>query len=240
MNLRERFAPSEDGWRDHRGALRAGVPGRARVASSQWRTATSACAARPRRAPPRTRPAWRSTASTRAGRSCTRRTPTASPAPARRSCGAPDGSLIRLFVDDEPFELSDARSLAFERSARHGDRRAEPRRGVRDALAGTGMQVRSRRLASLEHRHLVAMDYEVVSLDGAVEIMISSELVTHAERRRLRRPAARQGLRRVGARASRGPPPAIGAPCSQLATRNSGLELACGMEHAIESGAGGR
>ena len=61
----------------------------------------------PRRAPLRTRPASRSTASTRAGRSNTRRTPTASPAPARRSCRRPDSSVIRPFVDDEPFEPHD-------------------------------------------------------------------------------------------------------------------------------------
>src|SRR4029450_12684884 len=88
---------------------------------------------------------------------------------------APDSSVIRLFVDDEPFELSTARLLRFERTL--DMQAAVLRRELEfESARGTRMLIRSKRLASLEHRHLVAFDYEVVALDGAAEIAISSEL----------------------------------------------------------------
>ena len=149
---------------------------------------------------------------------------------------ATDGTLIRLFVDDEPFDLTTAKLLRFERVL-------DMQIGVLsrevewETARGHRMLIRSRRLASLEHRHLAAMDYEVVALDAAVRIAISSELVTHgpgaganddprrakgfAEKVLVARAARADGQRAV----------------LSLATRNSGLELACGMEHAIESAA---
>ena len=91
---------------------------------------------------------------------------------------ATDGSIIRLSVDGEPFDLATARVLRFERAL-------DMRTGVLarevefETPRGRRMLVRSRRLASLEDRHLAAFDYEVVALDAAVRIDISSELVTH-------------------------------------------------------------
>src|SRR5215207_5748435 len=80
---------------------------------------------------------------------------------------ATDGSIIRLYVDDEPFELSTARLIRFERAL-------DMRIGVltREVEWETGrgqrVLVRSRRLASLERRQLAALDYEVVALDADV------------------------------------------------------------------------
>ena len=147
--------------------------------------------------------------------------------------GAPDGTLIRLFVDDEPFELSTARLLAFERSL-------DMQTGVLsrfvefETARGHRMQIRSRRLASLEHRHLAAMDYEVVLLDGAAEITVSSELVIHPEEGDSDDPRRGKGfdesaLVPVATRA------VDNRALLHHATRNSGLELASGMEHAIEA-----
>ena len=73
-----------------------------------------------------------------------------------------------------------------------------------ETARGRRMLVRSRRLASLADRHLVAIDYEVTALDGDVSIALSSELVTHAPQRDRRRSAPRQGVRREGARPARG------------------------------------
>jgi hypothetical protein len=142
--------------------------------------------------------------------------------------GAPDGTLIRLFVDDEPFELSTARLLAFERTL-------DMRTGVLsrfvefETARGHRMQIRSRRLASLGHRHLAAMDYELVSLDGAAEIAISSELVIHPEGQdsddpRRGKGFAESALVPVAARA------VDKRAMLHHATRNSGLELASGMD----------
>jgi alpha,alpha-trehalose phosphorylase len=75
-----------------------------------------------------------------------------------------------------------------------------------ETARGHRMLVRSRRLASLEHRHLAAMDYEVVALDAAVRIAISSELVTHGPGEGLRRSraAARASPRRCSVPSPRG------------------------------------
>ena len=149
---------------------------------------------------------------------------------------APDGTLIRLFVDDEPFDLTTAKLLRFERVL-------DMQIGVLsrevewETARGHRMLVRSRRLASLEHRHLAAMDYEVVALDGPVRIAISSELVTHGpgagadDDPRRGKGFAEKVLVPLAARADGH------RAVLSLATRNSGLELACGMEHAIESAA---
>jgi alpha,alpha-trehalose phosphorylase len=146
---------------------------------------------------------------------------------------APDATLIRLFVDDEPFDLATAKLLRFERVL-------DMQIGVLcrevewETARGQRMLVRSRRLASLEDRHLAAMDYEVVALDGPVRIAISSEIVTHGPREACNDPRRGKGFAAKVLVAH--------AACADhhravlsVATRNSGLELACGMEHAIDS-----
>jgi alpha,alpha-trehalose phosphorylase len=146
---------------------------------------------------------------------------------------APDSSVIRLFVDDEPFELSTARLLRFERTL---DMQAAvlSRELEFESARGTRMLIRSKRLASLEHRHLVAFDYEVVALDGAAEIAISSELTIEEQE------VASDDPRRAKAFGEK-PLVPVGASASerrallQLDTRNSGLRLAAGIDHAVES-----
>jgi alpha,alpha-trehalose phosphorylase len=145
---------------------------------------------------------------------------------------ATDGSIIRLFVDDEPFDVASARLVRFERAL-------DMQIGVLtrevefETPRGQRMLVRSRRLASLEHRHLAAMDYEVVALDGVARIAISSELVTYgpaegSDDPRRGRGFAEKALVPIAARAG------DWRAVLHMRTRNSGLELACGMDHAIE------
>jgi alpha,alpha-trehalose phosphorylase len=146
---------------------------------------------------------------------------------------ATDGSIIRLFVDDEPFDLATAKLIRFERIL-------DMQLGVLsrevewETLRGQRMLIRSRRLASFEHRHLAAMDYEVVALDASVGIAISSELVTHGPQEASDDPRRGKGFAEkvlVPLAARAGDRRAV----LELATRNSGLELACGMEHCIDS-----
>jgi alpha,alpha-trehalose phosphorylase len=145
---------------------------------------------------------------------------------------ATDGSIIRLFVDDEPFDLATAKVHRFERVL-------DMRTGVLqrevefETERGQRLLVCSTRLASFEHRHLAAMSYEVSSLDSAVRIAISSELVTHGPGETSDDPRRGKGfaekvLMPLSARAENA------RAVLQLATRNSGLELAVGMEHEIE------
>jgi alpha,alpha-trehalose phosphorylase len=145
---------------------------------------------------------------------------------------ATDGSIIRLFVDDEPFDLATAKVHRFERvldmktGVLHREVEFETERGQRLLVCST-------RLASFEHRHLAAMSYEVSSLDSSVRIAVCSELVTYGPGETSDDPRRGKGfaekvLEPVSARAD-------GARAVlQLATRNSGLELAVGMEHEID------
>jgi alpha,alpha-trehalose phosphorylase len=146
---------------------------------------------------------------------------------------ATDGSIIRLFIHDEPFDLATARLLRFERvlDMQTGVLRREVEF---ETARGQRMLIRSRRLASLEHRHLAAMDYEVVALDAGVRVVISSELVTHHPRQTTDDPRRGKGFAEkvlvpLGARAQ------DERAVLRLATRNSGLHLACGMEHVVEA-----
>jgi alpha,alpha-trehalose phosphorylase len=145
---------------------------------------------------------------------------------------ATDGSVIRLFVDDEPVDLATAKVRRFERvldmrtGILHREVELETGRGQRLLVCST-------RLASFEHRHLAAMSYEVSALDGPVRIAVSSELVTYGPGETSDDPRRGKGFAEkvlvpVSARAD-------GARAVlNLATRNSGLELAVGMEHEIE------
>jgi alpha,alpha-trehalose phosphorylase len=146
---------------------------------------------------------------------------------------ATDGSIIRLFVDDEPFDVATAKLVRFERAL-------DMQIGVLtrevewETLRGQRLLVRSRRLASLEQRNLFAMDYEVIALEGDVRITVSSELVTHGPEQASDDPRRGKGfaekvLTPLSARA------ADRRAVLELATRNSGLQLACGMEHDVET-----
>jgi len=148
----------------------------------------------------------------------------------------PDGTLLKLYVDDEPFELDRARVLSFERALdfRTG---ALERKVCFETAEGKPIEVRSRRLVSFEHRHLACITYEVTPLKHAASLVISSELVvpeTSALGRGERDP------RRARAREQN---PLI--PTDHRArdrrllfnveTRSSGLRMACAMDHLVEA-----
>jgi alpha,alpha-trehalose phosphorylase len=145
----------------------------------------------------------------------------------------PDGSIIRLTVDGERIDPSAPAVVRCERTL---DMRAGVL--VREleirTARGTRVLVRSRRLASLVDRHLIAIDYEVVVLDGSPELVLSSELAPaqqggESDDPRRGKRFAERVLLPVRAHAA-GTRAAL-----QLVTRHSGLGLACGMEHAVTS-----
>src|SRR3954471_15643889 len=94
---------------------------------------------------------------------------------------APDGSVIRLYVDEEPLILSESKLLSYERVL---DMRAGLlERSVRfRTTRGAVVALRSQRLVSLHWCHLAAISYEVTLVSGAAELAIASELVTHLPR----------------------------------------------------------
>ncbi len=94
----------------------------------------------------------------------------------------PDATIIKLYVDDEPLYLPTAEILEYERAL-------DMRAGTLDRTllwktpAGKLVEVRSRRLVSLEHRHVAAIDYQVRVRNAAAPVAICSELVYRQPRR---------------------------------------------------------
>ncbi len=91
-----------------------------------------------------------------------------------------NGKLIRLLVDDEPFDVTYGDLEAHERVL---DFRAGTlERTVRwTSPAGRTVLVRSTRLVSFTHRSILAIAYEVEAVDHAVRLVVQSELVTNEQ-----------------------------------------------------------
>jgi alpha,alpha-trehalose phosphorylase len=85
----------------------------------------------------------------------------------------PDAMTFRLYVDDEPLFVATARMRQY---ARILDMRAGTltRELVWETLSGKQVVVRSCRVVSLEHRHLMAVMYDVVLPEHSAPIAISS------------------------------------------------------------------
>ena len=154
------------------------------------------------------------------------------PASGQTIVNVTNGKIIRLLVDDEPFDVRYGRLLAHERELdlRAGvlRRRAEWR-----SPAGASVRVRSTRLVSLVQRSAAAILYEVEPLDGPVRLVVQSELVaneaggpTPDDPRAaavMESPLRSEDYFRRDARV-----------VLTHSTRRSGLLVAAGMEHVVE------
>src|SRR5215470_2610858 len=91
-----------------------------------------------------------------------------------------NGKLIRLLVDDEPFDVRYGELLAHRRTL---DLRAGVlRREVHwRSPAGREVKVRSTRLVSFVHRSVVAIRYEVEPVDGETRIVVQSGLIANED-----------------------------------------------------------
>jgi alpha,alpha-trehalose phosphorylase len=91
-----------------------------------------------------------------------------------------DAKLIRLLVDDEPFDMRYGEIV-------HHERILDLRQGVlhRDVTwcspAGRQIRVRSHRLVSLTQRAIMAIRYEVQAVDSATRVVVQSELVANED-----------------------------------------------------------
>ncbi|MDQ4131903.1 MAG: family 65 glycosyl hydrolase [Actinomycetota bacterium] len=144
-----------------------------------------------------------------------------------------DGKLIRLLVEDQPFDVHRGR-------LEHHERVLDLRTGILQRTAewrsesGLGVRVNSRRLVSFVQRGVAAICYEVDALEQPMRVAVQSELL------------ANQGDVTGGA------DPRAGAALtdvllSRLAvhndlrvvlghtTRGSGISMAAGMDNIIES-----
>jgi alpha,alpha-trehalose phosphorylase len=143
-----------------------------------------------------------------------------------------NGKLIRLLIDDEPFDVryGDLRSHERELDLRDGVLR-------RDAEwvspAGSAVRVRSTRLVSFTQRAVAAISYEVEAVDGAIGVVVQSGLVANEQL------PETEGDPRAAA--------ALDKPlCSELHmahgtgavlvhhTARSGLRMAAAMDHVVE------
>ncbi|MDQ3865869.1 MAG: family 65 glycosyl hydrolase, partial [Actinomycetota bacterium] len=143
-----------------------------------------------------------------------------------------NGKLIRLLVDDEPFDVR------YGTLARH-ERVLDLRDGVlrREvewvSPAGQAVRVSSTRLVSFVQRSVAAIVYEVESVGESARIVVQSELVANeVEPERTDDPR--------GAAALRAPLVAEEHRHHELRaglvhrTRASGLRMAAGMDHVLE------
>ena len=153
----------------------------------------------------------------------------------------PDATIIKLYVDDEPFFLPTAR---LDEYARVLDMRAGTL--TRELVWATGMgkhvRVRSCRIVSLEYRHLVAMTYEVTMLDYAAPVVISSLVLNRQDARQ------EDGLPEYGPGDPRLatvlPHPVLNVKAAELAgqrillgyqTSSSKMTLGVGVDHVIDA-----
>ena len=142
-----------------------------------------------------------------------------------------NGKVLRLLVDDEPFDLRYGRLVSHERTL-------DLRRGVLERVcewvspAGTAVRVRSTRLVSLTQRAIAAVAYEVEPVDTRARVVIQSELVTNEQL-----PETKDDPRAAVALQSPLEPEEDFADGPRLRlvhrTRRSGLRVAVGADHVV-------
>jgi len=153
----------------------------------------------------------------------------------------PDATILKLYVDDEPFYLPTAHLQDYSRIL---DMRAGTltRELVWATDAGKHVRVRSRRIVSLEHRHLMAMTYEVTMLDEPAPVVISSLTLNRQDAHQTDSlPEQRPGDPRL---ATVLPHRVLNVRAADLAgqrilfgyqTTSSGMRLGVGVDHAIDT-----
>jgi alpha,alpha-trehalose phosphorylase len=145
-----------------------------------------------------------------------------------------NGKIIRLLVDDEPFDVRYGELKSHERAL---DLRAGVLRRVAEWVspAGTRVRVTSTRLVSLVQRAVAAIEYRVEPVDGPLRVVVQSELVANEPL-----PAEAESDDPRAAAALREPLELQTSVAGELRallahkTRASGLLVATGMDHEIE------
>jgi alpha,alpha-trehalose phosphorylase len=89
-----------------------------------------------------------------------------------------NGKVIRLLVEDEPFDVRHGELRKHERVL---DLRAGLLRRTAEWVSptGRGVRVSSTRIVSFTHRSIAAIRYEVEPLEDSVQVVVQSELVTN-------------------------------------------------------------
>lgn len=145
---------------------------------------------------------------------------------------AADGTLLKLYIDDEPFTLEFAHLHLCERVLDMRTGTLE-RCVVWETPSGKRVTVRSTRLVSFVHRHLAAIRYEVTVHDGDAPVILESELALPVDEDRV--PDDPRGSRAFSDR--------VLLPRGQRCdgrrlvighrTRRSGMAIASGIDHVV-------
>jgi alpha,alpha-trehalose phosphorylase len=93
---------------------------------------------------------------------------------------ATDSKIIKLFVDDEPFWLPSANIRSYHRQLNMKAGTLD-REILWETPSGKLVRIRSRRLISLQQRHVAAISYEVTILNASTPMVISSETSSHRD-----------------------------------------------------------
>ncbi len=147
----------------------------------------------------------------------------------------PNGKLIRLLVDDEPFDVRSGRLVGHTRTL---DFRAGTLHREVEWLspAGRRLRIRTTRMVSFGQRAILAIRYEVEPVGGDARIVLQSELLGNEP---LPEPPEEPGatdavpttLDREGAAVDGS------RACLMYRTRRSGRHLAAAVDHLIQSDA---
>jgi alpha,alpha-trehalose phosphorylase len=143
-----------------------------------------------------------------------------------------NGKLLRLLVDDEPFDVRYG-TLATHR------RTLDLRAGTleRDvewhSPAGDGVRITSTRLVSLTQRAVAAICYEVTPLDDSLRVVVQSEMVANEQLPDLGRDPRTTAVLEHPLEAEAHTADGTEAVMVHR-TRESGLRVAAGMRHQVD------
>ncbi len=152
-----------------------------------------------------------------------------------------NSKILRLYVDDEPFDLSRAKVIQFRRALDMQDG-AVDREVIWELPSGKCVSITSRRIVSFEHRHLAAISYTVMLLNEPAPVVISSEIFTELGgiAGQGEGPEEDDDPRKAGKFKGQVLLPTIhrGEGCRvtlSYETKRSRLGMACGIDHVLET-----
>jgi len=145
-----------------------------------------------------------------------------------------DARQIKLYVDDEPFVLPNATLMLYERilDMQAG---ALERKVLWETPSGKQVLIETKRIVSLEHRHLAAISFQVTVLNDRAPVVISSKMLGNQPNQ----------VGQDDPRQSKGFDEQVLEPQLHYGddqrllmghkARNSGMTIACGTDHRIET-----
>lgn len=148
----------------------------------------------------------------------------------------PDGTAVRLLVDEEPVTCANTEVRHFERVL-DMRRAALVRTVVLQLSDGRRFRLRSERFVSLAQRHLAVVRYEITALDAPGRVVLSSELTAPTDHVGEDVALDPRQTRQVTAALQPGPDRTDGLRVVRAySTSRSGMSVAAAMDHEVDDG----